>query len=257
MAQATTCQSCGTSLQPGTKFCTTCGAAVATTPGGEVAPPPPPEGAQAPRPPAQSAPFDPAAGQASPAAPTPSSWQAPPGTPVPGGIEAGAAWSPTRVQPAQPGYVGGTPVGGMPPPLAQAAPSRAGSSRNTLAGLLVLLGAAVVAVGSFLTWVEVNRGAGVETGTGWETVNGEMGDGPLVVGVAVITAALGGVMLSGQRSMVIKLLALIASLAALGITIYELLDVSRAEFPANAGLGLWLMLGGSIAAVVGSLLGET
>lgn len=247
MSQATICQSCGTALPPGAKFCTTCGAAVAATPGSKAAPTPPPEGTAAPPHTAESAPFDPVAGQASPSVPppTPSSWQSP-----------GVAMSPTQVQPP-PGYTGGAPIGGMPPPLAQAAPSRAGSSRNTLAGLLVLLGAAVVAVGSFLTWVEVNRGAGVETGTGWDTVNGEMGDGPLVVGVAVIAAALGGVMLSGQRSMVIKLLALVASLAALGITIYELLDVSRAEFPANAGIGLWLMLGGSIAAVVGSLLGET
>ena len=97
------------------------------------------------------------------------------------------------------------PGAGEPPPIEGYAVDgpESGRGRNIAAGFLALLGAALIIVGSFVPWVDVDGGDAeqlVENTliSGWETSEGEVGDGVVFAVVGGMAAIIGLIILFNE-----------------------------------------------------------
>ena len=153
--------------------------------------------------------------------------------------------------------VGGYPTPGSPEPAA----AKKGSGGAPFGGLLLFLGGLMLIGGSFLDWAEALVGNTVITLTGFENATGDLWGGPATIALGVVLVLASFVYFAGASSKrvpaALKALAIVAALAALGFVAYLLLGLVVQDTKANAQIGLWLCLGGSILAVVGSLFGRT
>lgn len=106
--------------------------------------------------------------------------------------------------------------------------------------LLVLGGAALIVVGSFLPWASAGgmSFSGIDGGDGWIT---------LVLGLALGATALIPAAKNGM---------LIVAGIALALVVYELIDIMGAgggAIEVSIGIGIWIMLVGGIAGLVGAI----
>jgi hypothetical protein len=127
------------------------------------------------------------------------------------------------------------------------------------AALLVLAGAIVMAVGSFLPWATISASGISVTVNGTDTGH----DGILTVSIAVLLglAALFTIVRPG-RNVIGYIGALVCALAAGAIGIADIGSVqdSASSNPtygivAAVGIGLWMVVGAAAVAVLGSLMG--
>jgi len=124
------------------------------------------------------------------------------------------------------------------------------SSRSTL---IVLVGALLALIGSFLPWATVS----VE-GFGSESASGMDGDGVITLIVALAAAAI-AVFMKGRGRMIGIIVA--AGIIIL-VSIIDIADVNRAageigDIPGvdtSVGFGLWLVLVGGVVALVGAFV---
>lgn len=148
--------------------------------------------------------------------------------------------------------------GELPP---EAAPER---PRATVAGALLVAGAALAALGSVLTWATFPDAVSVpgipRTFNGFTELAGESKDGPFFAGFAAILAVFGITLLLARR--VTALLIIGAILAGFGAVaaVIDLLDVADpdgvpAAMQPSVGVGLPVVVGGFVLAFAGSLLG--
>lgn len=138
------------------------------------------------------------------------------------------------------------------------------SGKVRAAGGVVVGGAALMLIGSRLTWMEVR---GPKVGDAYTSSGVDLGDGRVTMVLAVALVILGAVILTGRfvrmgGPKVAAMGAIVAGAAALAVTAVDIADVAdRAErlgVPLGAvtdvGTGLWLAFVGSLLAVVGGLL---
>jgi hypothetical protein len=133
-----------------------------------------------------------------------------------------------------------------------------GSRGANPGGVVAIIGAAVLAVGSLLPWAEVNAGL-LE-----RKVNGTEGDGVITLVIAILVglvAALG--LLKREVAGAAVTVVLLGGVAAGGVAIYDTANVSdaakRAEdisslVTAKVGGGLYVCIVGAVVVVVGALL---
>jgi hypothetical protein len=156
----------------------------------------------------------------------------PPGPPLPG---------------QQPAIVGAPPPPGW---ATQIAPSR--PKAPTAAGLMIA-GAVVMIVGSFLTWFTIG---GLDV-NGFTDFGGEDRDGPAFFGFAVILAAFGITTLAARRLLPIAILAVVLASFAAIFAFADYGDVSDLEdlgFVEKAGPGLPVVIVGSLIALAGGIV---
>jgi hypothetical protein len=145
-------------------------------------------------------------------------------------------------------------------------PAQAATGRPSaaVAGVMLLFGAALVALGSVLTWGTFPDAVAVSgvprTFNGFTELAGESKDGPFFAGFAAILAAFGITLLLARR--VAALLILGGILAGFGAVaaVIDLLDVADpdgvpAAWQPSVGLGLPVVVGGFVLAFVGALIG--
>lgn len=259
MSETTTCSSCGASVPPVAKFCSTCGevmnAAVgrdATTvdgprpdsptpvlpPVASSAPPaadPGPSWAPAtdPAAPAPSQPWAPTdAGPSTPEAPPAPAWGQPP---APGGPPAGAppAWQ----QPAAPPYgqppaaqpTWGAPAGQSPAWGQGPAPTAAPEAKKVspLGGLLALIGGVLTLVGIFTAWVGPKGGG--KNFSGWDLTKTDnplkSPDAYFLLALAIVALVIGVLRFTGAMAPVARLAAVIIGLVIIGIMIRDWLSI--------------------------------
>lgn len=138
------------------------------------------------------------------------------------------------------------------------------SGKVRAAGGVVVGGAALMLIGSRLTWMEVR---GPKVGDAYTSSGVDLGDGRVTMVLGVALVILGAVILTGRfvrmgGPKVAAMGAIVAGAAALAVTAVDIADVAdRAErlgVPLGAvtdvGTGLWLAFVGSLLAVVGGLL---
>lgn len=156
------------------------------------------------------------------------------------------------------------------------------SPRAFLAGILVIVGGAMLVVGSFLTWAELSSvdaslvAQGVEDSRGYTTL-----------AVGIVSLLVGFVMIrSRSRSRMLAILAVAAGLLGAGVAVYEALTTKAAVLNAAAeelapslgataaqvrevfeqlidagqlsvsvGIGLYVVMGGGIVALLGGFAG--
>ncbi|MDX1691345.1 MAG: hypothetical protein R3290_10015 [Acidimicrobiia bacterium] len=125
-------------------------------------------------------------------------------------------------------------------------------SRSTI---VVLVGALITVLGSFLTWASVSA-AGVSVSV---SGTGEGGDGLLTLILALATGAV-AIFLSGRPGRARMISIVIGAALIVLIAVINIADVNSVAgdlgggVDVSIGIGLWLVLLGGIVAAVGAFL---
>jgi hypothetical protein len=123
---------------------------------------------------------------------------------------------------------------------------------------LLVLGAAVVVLGSLLPWAEVTAPL-----VGTVSKAGTEGDGVLTLIGALIFGGFALPGLAGKRSRGLLIAALVVALLVAAVAVVDMIDVTErfadvedqvASVDASIGIGLWLVLLGAGVAVVGGVM---
>ena len=164
------------------------------------------------------------------------------------------------------------PGAGEPPPIEGYAVDgpESGRGRNIAAGFLALLGAALIIVGSFVPWVDVDGGDAeqlVENTliSGWETSEGEVGDGVVFAVVGGMAAIIGLIILFNRANLVLKIVLILLGLVAAGLALIEAVDIADLaqeieDFPGDAqstfGAGLIVIWAGAVFVLLSGLVAK-
>lgn len=164
----------------------------------------------------------------------------------------------------QPAAPYGAPAGtaqGWPQTGGTPAATPKGSGGAPLGGLLLIVGGAALVIGSFLDWAEALVNNERIVLTGFKNATGDLWGGPGTIALGAILALMGLVYLAGAAKKrvpaVVKALTVVVALTAVGFVAYLLLGLQLQDTPANALIGLWLALAGSLLGLVGSFFGRT
>ncbi len=134
-----------------------------------------------------------------------------------------------------------------------------------LSGWLAIVGAALVALGSFLPWGSFPRV--VETlgfpreFTGFSRVGGDVNDGPYFVGIAVIVAVFGVVTLLGKRRLPLMIVGVVLTALGAIAAVIDFADVADVggdippAFEPSTGPGLPIVIAGFVLALGGFVVG--
>jgi hypothetical protein len=142
----------------------------------------------------------------------------------------------------------------MPPSSWQATPPAPTQRRAVpLAAWLMIAGATLLIVGSFLPWFTIAD----ESFSGMNEIGGEARDGPVFVGLGVIIGIFGIITLVWKRILGVVIAALVVAAFALIAGIIDFADVQDLKdfFGADAGIGLPMIIAGAALAAVGSIVG--
>jgi len=122
-----------------------------------------------------------------------------------------------------------------------------------LAAWLMIAGATLLIVGSFLPWFTIAD----ESFSGMNEIGGEARDGPVFVGLGVIIGIFGIITLVWKRILGVVIAALVVAAFALIAGIIDFADVQDLKdfFGADAGIGLPMIIAGAALAAVGSIVG--
>ncbi|CAN5759053.1 hypothetical protein BH20ACT4_BH20ACT4_01400 [soil metagenome] len=124
-----------------------------------------------------------------------------------------------------------------------------------LAAWLMIAGAALLVVGSFLPWFSI----GDESISGMDEIGGDSRDGPVFVGLAVVIAVLGMITLLKRRILGVVIAALVLAAFALMAGVIDFGDVQELKDltggRADAGIGLPVIILGAALAAAGSIVG--
>jgi hypothetical protein len=119
---------------------------------------------------------------------------------------------------------------------------------------LLIGGAVVIAIGSFLTWFTIEG----EEITGFTELADETRDGPALVGFAVILAGFGITTLAARRLLPIAILAVVFASISLLVALVDYGDVVDLEdepfLTVEAGPGLPIAIVGSLIALAGGIV---
>jgi hypothetical protein len=154
-----------------------------------------------------------------------------------------------------------SPLPDVPPNPSQMSKAHASPSRrrrNRTAPIVVLAGAAFVALGSVLPWATISSAIFGNT-----YVSGIRGDGQITLLLAIVLGVVGTIDLaSGRGHRVFPIVTLVIAAFAVVICAIDLNDVGRVAHPqtgipvdASVGYGLDLTLAGGIGAAIGSIIG--
>ena len=187
----------------------------------------------------------PAAGPA--AAPEATVPQAPEAEPTVVAPPAGSAWAAgpdaTAVASAVPtGDWGAAPASASAGTLGVPGAPVLDERGNLPGGAVGLLGAALLAAGTFLPWMDV----GGEAVSGWDA----SGDAKVLLGLAAAATVAAALLIGGARSLVLRLGLGLVGLVAAGLGAYEVMSVSGLEEDASLALGLPVAIGGGVALVL-------
>jgi hypothetical protein len=142
----------------------------------------------------------------------------------------------------------------MPPSSWQATPPAPTQRRAVpLAAWLMIAGATLLIVGSFLPWFTIAD----ESFSGMNEIGGEARDGPVFVGLGVIIGIFGIITLVWKRILGVVIAALVVAAFALIAGIIDFADVQDLKdfFGVDAGIGLPMIIAGAALAAVGSIVG--
>jgi hypothetical protein len=153
-------------------------------------------------------------------------------------------------------------------------------TRTPVAGILGVVGGALLALGSFLAWAEVSGGGTSVIARGVDDRHGYI---TLVAGLVAVVAGI--VMATGTRR-VLAVLVILAGIVGGGIGLYDALTakdsvldaaaeelapsfgasaqevrtvldqaIDAGQFNVSIGIGLYVVIGGGVVALVGGILG--
>ena len=127
--------------------------------------------------------------------------------------------------------------------------------------VLIIVGAAMMIVGSFLTWFSLDVGlGGSESFNGFASDGGDMRDGPVFVFLAVVVGGLGLALLLARKVLAVAIIAVVFASFSIMAALADISDVSDAKDTLGVfggalkwGPGLWVILVGTLVALGGSI----
>lgn len=144
-----------------------------------------------------------------------------------------------------------------PAATAAAAPRAVPAQTMSLASVAVLLGGILYAAGSALPWISITAAfVGTVTRSGLEG-----GDGIITIGLGIVLALVGLAHVIGSKAAGSKVALILVAVIAVGFAIFEISTINNriaglgADIRplASVGIGLWMMVVGSVVALVASL----
>lgn len=150
-----------------------------------------------------------------------------------------------------------------------------GTSRAPIGAILAIAGGALLAVGSFLPWITLTQGGVSDSATGMDG-----SDGWVTLTAGLVAVAVGAIALRASRR-ALGVLAMVAGLVGAGLGVYDALTVkdsiagevasqagvsvedarlaldqgiAAGLFDISTGIGLYLVIGGGVIALVGGLM---
>lgn len=128
------------------------------------------------------------------------------------------------------------PWPGTPPP-ALLGPEPAALERNTLAGVVGAMGALVLGVSSFLAWAQITLTLVTErtqTVSGWDWFDNGVESGPLLGLLALVAAALAGLLLSRVAPLGVRLAVVAVGALSLGVAVHAISDILQRQSDVQA-----------------------
>lgn len=152
-----------------------------------------------------------------------------------------------------------------PAPAALLGPEPAAMSRNTVAGVVGVVGALVLGVASFLAWAEITLSlvtVRTQTISGWDWFDNGVQSGPVLALLALVGAALGGLLLGQVASPVVRLAVVAVGALSLGVAVHAISEIlgrqEDVQAVGNVAItfdnGMWLVVAGALALMVAGLL---
>ena len=184
------------------------------------------------------------------------------------GAEASSGSTPAPPPPPPSGPPAGPPAG---PSAAAATYDRTEmAGKNRPAALVAIGGGLLLLVASFLPWANIDLGAEIaefsdfnETVTGWDTVDGDVGDGPIFAIFGLGAGVLGVLLLAGRAHMSIKVIMFIIGGLSLALSVFEVADISSdiddlqaVGFDASLQFGVFLLVIGAAGVLVSAFLAK-
>lgn len=161
------------------------------------------------------------------------------------------------------GWAGPPVVGGYPLPGFAVKPQR---PPVVVGSVLLILGGALMVVGSFLNWLSVDAPTltsfGVDLSFNGFGGEGETKDGPVFVFLAVVLVAFGVTMLAAKKVLAVAILSVVVASLALLAAYVDVKDVRDSidelktldnAITATMGPGLWVVLAGAVVGLVGGI----
>jgi hypothetical protein len=138
-------------------------------------------------------------------------------------------------------------------------------SRNTVAGVVGVVGALVLGVASFLAWAEITLSlvtVRTQTISGWDWFDNGVQSGPVLALLALVGAALGGLLLGQVASPVVRLAVVAVGALSLGVAVHAISEIlgrqEDVQAVGNVAItfdnGMWLVVAGALALMVAGLL---
>jgi hypothetical protein len=134
------------------------------------------------------------------------------------------------------------------------------SRRSPLGGILMIVGGALAAVGSFLTWAEVTVGDQSASATGMDGSDGYL---TLIGGVILVVAGVVAMRTTNRR---FAILGIVAGLLVAGVGIYDAVTAEDSvrdslaifsgvgEIEVSIAIGLFLVIGAGIIGMIGGVI---
>lgn len=132
----------------------------------------------------------------------------------------------------------------------------------TTGAALMILGGALMIVGSLLNWFEIEG----ESFSGFSSVDGETKDGPVFSVLGGIAIAFGFIQLLSKKVLALGIIGVVISAFGLLAAVADVGDVNDAvdqlkrineangfSFTASTGPGLYVVIGGAALAIAGSI----
>jgi len=134
---------------------------------------------------------------------------------------------------------------------------RDGNPRNTVGGVLGLMGAVLVGVASFLAWGQITLAVVADrnqTVSGWDWFDNSVATGPLFAVLALVAAALSGLVFAQIAPPAVRIVVVAVGALGLGLAAFAVSDILRREsdlqslgrVDVSLQFGIWLLVAGAL-----------
>lgn len=139
--------------------------------------------------------------------------------------------------------------------------------RNTYAGVLGLVGALVLGVSTFLAWAQVTLLLAEErtrSVSGWDWFDNDPQTGPLLALLALVAAALAGLLLARVASLLVRVGIAAVGALSLGVTFFAISDILERQTEVQSvgnvtitfQIGMWLVVVGSVVLIMAGAVAD-
>lgn len=140
----------------------------------------------------------------------------------------------------------------------------AASVRNTIGGVLGLLGALALGVASFLAWAQISLAFvdRSQTVSGWDWFDNSVATGPVFAVLALVAAGLSGLVFAQVAPPAVRIVVVAVGALGLGLAVFAVSDILRrqndlqsvGQVDVSIQAGIWFLLAGAVFILAAGLV---